>query len=726
MSAASAVPADDAAIGIERVRVPEVLQLEAVECGAAALVMVLAHFGRWVTLEQARIDCGVSRDGSKASNILIAARRYGMVAKGYRKEVSGLADLPMPLVIHWNFNHFLVLEGMAAGQAFLADPASGSRVVSMEEFGDAYTGVAISLRPGDGFVPGGDRPRPLAAILRRLAGTQGALLLIDLLALTLVIPAVAIPAFAKVFIDGVLVGGQSSWLRPLVIGMVLTAILRGLLVMFQQRLLIRIQNRISVTGAARFMWHMLRLPMPFFGQRHPGDIATRIAATDRLAAVLSGDLSQAMLDVATTLVLGLVMLAYDPLLGSIAVAALAPNVALLKLVGERQRRFSQRQGAEESKLHSASVGTIETIETLKASGLEAQAFERWAGYQAKLLDVRRELAVAEIWINTAPTVLRALATVLILAVGTGRVLAGAMSIGTLVAFLTLAESFAEPVGRFVGLAGRMREAGVDVGRIDDAFNAAVDPQVDRVDDGDAPTIRGEVELRGVSFGYSRLEPPLIEDFSLHLQPGMRVALVGGSGSGKSTVAKLLGGLATPWAGEILIDGRPLDAMSSADRARTMASVDQEVFLFEGSVRDNLSLWDGSVDERRLVAALSDAALLEDIVSRPGSLDTPVAEGGVNFSGGQRQRLEIARALVADPAVLILDEATAALDATTEKQIDERLRARGATCVIVAHRLSTVRDADEIIVMRRGRIVERGTHDALIARDGEYAALIATH
>ena len=714
-----------ATIRTPRVRVPEILQLEAVECGAASLVMVLAHFGRWLTLEQARIDTGVSRDGSKASNILIAARGYGMTAKGFRKEVAGLADLPMPLIIHWNFNHFVVLNGIDGDRAYLADPASGERIVSMEEFGQAFTGIALSLVPGPAFVTGGERPRPLRSIARRLAGIERSLVLIALLAVLLVVPALAIPAFAKVFVDGVLVGGQGGWLKPLVIGMLLTAVLRAALVIVQQRLLIRVQNRLAVAGAARFMWHMLRLPIPFFTQRHPGDIATRFAANDRLAAILSGDLSQAMLDVATTLLLGLAMLLYDPLLGGIAVASLLPNLLLLRLVSERQRRSSQQQGAEASKLHAASVGVIETIETIKASGLEDAAFERWAGYQAKLLDVRRQLEVAEAWIATGPAVFRALATVLILAVGVGRVLDGTMSIGTLVAFLALAEAFAEPVGRFVGLAGRLREAEVDVLRIDDAFAAPVDPQVDRRSDTEHLS-RGEVELRNVTFGYSALEPPLIQDFSLHLQAGMRVALVGGSGSGKSTIARLLNGLAQPWSGEIVIDDVPITEMSSAERARCMASVDQDVFLFEGTVRENLAMWDGAVDDRRLVAALSDAGILDDVIARPGRLDTPVAEGGANFSGGQRQRLEIARALVNDPSIIILDEATAALDATTEQAIDERLRARGATCIIVAHRLSTVRDADEIIVMQRGRIVERGTHDALLARNGEYAALIATH
>jgi NHLM bacteriocin system ABC transporter peptidase/ATP-binding protein len=713
-------------LGARRVKVPQILQLEASECGAASLAMVLAYFGRWVGLDQARVDCGVSRDGSKASNVLAAARTYGMTAKGYRKEVAGLADLAMPLIIHWNFNHFLVLEGFRGEEVWLADPASGRRVVSMAEFSESYTGIALSVVPGESFAPGGRRPRPVRAIARRLKGSEGAVALIVLLAFTLVLPAIAIPAFAKAFIDGVLVDDQSGWLKPLIIGLVATALLRGGLLLLQQSLLIRLQNRIAVAGASRFVWHLLRLPMVFFGQRHPGDIASRVRATNRLADTLSGDLSQAALDGATTLVLGVVMLAYDPLLGAIAVLALVPNVMLLRLISERQRRLSERQGSEEAKLHAASVGVVESIETLKASGLEARAFERWAGYQAKLLDVRRELGTSEVWISVAPTVLRALGIVVVLAVGAARVLRGELSVGSLVAFLSIAESFAEPIGRIVGMAGRLRSAETDVLRVDDTLNYPADPKIAHAQDREEPPIRGELELRDVTFGYSRFEPPLIENFSLHVSPGRRVALVGSSGSGKSTITRLLNGFAQPWSGEILLDGRPLNSLSPRERARVLAAVDQEVFFFEGTVRENLTLWDDTIEDRRLIAALGDAAILDEILSRPGRLDALVAEAGINFSGGQRQRLEIARALSGDPAVLILDEATAALDAGTEHAIDRALRSRGATCVIVAHRLSTVRDADEIVVMRRGRIMERGTHDALMALNGDYAALIGSH
>lgn len=709
-----------------RAKVPQVLQLEASECGAASLTMVLAYFGRWVALDRARIDCGVSRDGAKASNILAAARTYGMAAKGYRKELAALAELTMPLIIHWNFNHFLVLEGFDGDIVRLADPASGRRIVSMAEFNDSYTGIALSISPDEGFMPGGPKPRPIRALLQRLRGSEGAVALIVLLALTLVLPAVAIPAFAKAFIDGVLVDGQSGWLRPLVIGLILTAVLRGALLFLQQSLLVRLNNRIAVAGASRFVWHLLHLPILFFTQRQTGDVASRITATNRLAATLSGDLTQAALDGATTLLLGIVLLVYDPLLGSIAVLALLPNILLLRVISARQRRLSQRQGSEQAKLHAASVGVVESIETLKASGLEGRAFERWAGYQAKLLGVQRELGTSEVWIAAGPTVLRTLGTVLMLAVGATRVLDGELSVGSLVAFLALAESFSEPVGRIVGMAGRLRAAEVDVLRVDDTLGYPVDRQIGRTSISDATPSRGELELRNVTFGYSRFEPPLIQDFSLRLRPGERVALVGGSGSGKSTIARLLNGFAEPWSGEILLDGRPLSTLSSWERSRVVASVDQEIFFFEGTVRENLTLWDNTIEDRRLISALADAAMLDEVLARPGRLDAVVAEGGANFSGGQQQRLEIARALTSDPALIILDEATAALDTATEQMIDRALRARGATCVIVAHRLSTVRDADEIVVMRRGRIVERGRHDALMAHAGDYASLIGSH
>ncbi|CAO3438050.1 NHLP family bacteriocin export ABC transporter peptidase/permease/ATPase subunit [Azospirillum doebereinerae] len=712
-----------------RVRTPTILQMEAVECGAASLGIILAHFGRWVPLEELRAACGVSRDGSKASNLLRAARGYGLTAKGFKKEPDKLADMPWPLIVHWNFNHYLVFEGFKGDRAYLNDPVTGPRSVSRAEFGEAFTGVALAFETGPGFAAGRKPPGFTRMLGRQLARSRAAVGYALAASVALVLPGIALPAFTKAFVDEVLIGGQRGWLVPLLLGMTATALLRGLLTALQQGALLKLETKFAMVLASRYLWRLLQLPVPFFGQRHPGDIAGRVAANDRVARLLSGELATAAMNLLTIVFFGLVMLTYDPALAAVAILLVTGNLLLLRGASRGRNDAGRRLLSEQAKLGAVTIGSIQAIETLKSAGLEGQAFERWAGYQARLLSVRQTLGVHSGLLTVAPAFLNALGTAAILGLGAVRVMDGALTVGALVAFQSLAASFSAPVAKLVGMGGTLQRVTADLQRLNDTLDHPADPQSGLAPDMGAPTsgparLGGAVELVDVSFGYSVLDPPLIEGLSLTLAPGMRVALVGGSGSGKSTVGRLICGLCQPWSGHILFDGTPPAAIPASLRAASIAYVDQEVFLFDGTVRDNLTLWDSTVPEAALTRALEDAAILDEVAGRHGQLDAPVAEGGVNFSGGQRQRLEIARALSGNPSILVLDEATAALDVATEQRIDDNLRRRGCTCVIIAHRLSTIRDCDEIIVLNRGRVVERGTHEALLARGGEYASLIA--
>ncbi len=710
-----------------RVRTPTVLQMEAVECGAASLAIILAHFGRYVPLEELRAACGVSRDGSKATNVLRAARGYGLIATGWRKEVSELRSLPLPVVVFWNFNHFLVVEGFGPGKVYLNDPAGGPRVVSEQEFDGAYTGVVLTFTPGPDFRAGGAPQRLTTALAARLRGCRQALAFVVLVGLVLTVPGLAVPAFSKVFVDDYLIGGMHSWLWPILLGMGLTAVLRAVLSAIQQRYLLRLQTKLALSTSGTFFWHVLRLPYEFFTQRFGGEIGARVQINDQVAQILSGQLASTVLGMLQIVFYGAVMISYSARLAAVVVVAAALNAATLQYVARRRVDQSRRQQQETSKLTGTAMSGLQMIETLKATGAESDFFNRWAGYQAKVMNASQDLAASNQGVGVVPALLAALSAAAVLGWGALMVMHGQLSAGTLVAFQSLMASFGGPVAGLVGMAGTLQQLEGGMNRLDDVLRYAADPQAgvdpDAAADLAAPRLSGAVELRDVSFGYSRLDLPLIEHFSLTLRPGDRVAIVGGSGSGKSTVAKLVSGLHEPWSGEVLFDGVPRRQVPRAVLHRSVAVVDQDIFMFEGSVRENITLWDETIDDDVVVGATKDASIHGDVAARPGGYGSGVAEGGANFSGGQRQRLEIARALVAQPSVLVLDEATSALDPVTEVRIDESLRRRGCTCLIIAHRLSTIRDCDEIVVMDRGKIVQRGTHDQLMEEGGFYASLI---
>lgn len=709
-----------------RVKTPTVLQMEAVECGAAALGSVLAYYGRIVPLEELRVECGVSRDGSVAGNILRAARRYGLRAQGYQSEPEGLRELPLPMIIHWNFNHYLVLEGFRGDKVFLNDPARGPRVVSAAEFDQSFTGVAMAFEPTEAFVRAGERRGIVGALGARLRGARLALVYVVLASLALIIPGLIIPTFARVFIDEILVKGRANWLTPLLLVMAFTALARALLTWLQQRYLLRLETRIALSESARFFWHILRLPMAFFTQRFGGEIGYRVEINDRVAQVVSEELATTLLNVVLIVFYALLMFQYSVVLAGIGVGIALLNTLALRYVSRQRVDINQRLLQERGKLVATAMNGLQTIETLKATGAESDFFTQWAGYQAKTLNAQQELGRYSQLLSVVPAFLTAINTTAILALGALLIQRGELSMGLLVAFQSLMASFLEPVNQMVNLGGRLQEVEGDLNRLDDVLRYEPDAQVkDEAVTPDAAAnakLSGLIELRGVTFGYSPLAPPLIDGLNLTIRPGQRVALVGGSGSGKSTIARLVAGLYAPWSGEVLFDGQPRAALPRYLITNSLALVDQDIFLFEGTVRENLTLWDHTIPEISIIQAAKDAAIHDEIIERPDGYDHLVEEGGRNFSGGQRQRLEIARALVGNPTMLILDEATSALDTLTEKIIDDNLRRRGCTCLIVAHRLSTIRDCDEIIVLEQGKVAQRGTHEQLRQQDGPYLRL----
>jgi NHLM bacteriocin system ABC transporter peptidase/ATP-binding protein len=707
-------------------RLPTVLQMEAAECGAASLAMVLAYHGRFVSLDELRTACGISRDGSKASTLLAAARAHGMIATGYKREPHELEALGLPLIVHWQFNHFVVLEGLTVKRALLNDPASGPRRITRAEFDEGFTGVALAFKPGPEFRKAGSARRWSVLLARRVAGAGPGITLAAASGLLLVAPGLVVPTFSRIFVDDVLVNGLTQWLQPLAAAMIATAVILGLLTWLQRKYLLRLETRIALSSSAQFFWHLLHLPIGFYSQRYAGEIGSRVALNDRVAQLLSGELATTLLGVALVIFYGALMTQYDAILAAIGIAGAVIDLAVLQWVAKRRTDLSRQLLRDQGRVTGTAMGGLQSIETLKAMGAESDFFARWSGQQARLMEAQQQLRVHTELLSALPPLVLSLTVALLLTIGAFRVMDGRMTVGSIVAFQALLLAFIAPVGRLFDFGGALQEVQGHLDRLEDVMNVKTDAS--RAAPAGAPLepvrLRGHVEIRNIVFSYSPLEAPLIDAFSLTLRPGSRVALVGGSGSGKTTVAKLVAGLFAPASGEVLFDERPRAHLRADTLTSSFAVVDQEIFLFEGTVKENLSLWDPTVPDAHIVRAAADACIHDEIAARPGGYASAVQEGGRNFSGGQRQRLEIARALVNNPTILVLDEATSALDPVTEKQIDDNLRRRGCTCLLVAHRLSTIRDCDEIVVLERGRVVQRGTHHELSASPGVYRNLIS--
>ncbi len=714
----------------KRVTTPTVLQMEAVECGAAALGIILGYHGFFVPLSSLREECGVNRDGSRAANVIKAARLHGMEGRGFKRDADTLlSGNNFPVIVFWRNSHFLVLEGSNDKLVYLNDPASGHRRVTHEEFKRDYSGIVLEFTPGPDFKKGGKPYSIFSGLKERMSGEKDGLWLIVGLSLLLVLPSLAIPVFSKIFVDKVLVAKHVDWAVPMLFAMLLTLLIRGSLTWIQQYYILKMQTKITLTASSSFMWHVLKLPAKFFSQRYGPEITQRSQLNETVAGLLSTQLTTGALNLFLAFFYVLAMFFYDWMLTLFALMVIGLNALMLKHFAPRRHDEFMRMAQERGKVDATSMAMLQAIDTIKAQGMEEDVFSFWAGNHAGAIQSTQKLGQLSNNMNLIPTLLTGLTGVVILGAGAARVMAGQMTLGELVAFQAFSAMLFEPVNQLTALAGSLQDAGASMRRLDDVLkHPAETDEAELMADREtvmfcASSINGSLELKDISFGYSPLDPPLIENFSLKLAPGARVALVGSSGSGKSTLAKIVAGLYKPWSGQVLIDGQSREGLPPFVLHDAVQMVDQQIFLFSGTVRENLSLWDPTVSDEAMVRACQDAAIYDVVASLPGGLNGTLLENGANLSGGQRQCLEIARALVCDPAILILDEATNSLDTVKEMRVDFNIRSRGCTCLMVAHRLSTIRDADEIIVLDKGKVVERGTHESLIAAQGEYSRLV---
>lgn len=713
-------------------KVPVVMQLEALECGAASLAMILAYYEKWIPLEQVRADCGVSRDGSNAKNILKAARNYGLTAKGYRFEPETLKKCgTFPCIIHWEFNHFVVCDGFKHGKVYLNDPAKGTYAVTEEVFDEAFTGICLMFEPSKGFEPEGKPKSMTRFVKKRMHGAGAAVALVALTTIITSLIGIIKPGFSRVFMDRLLTGRNPDWSYLFLAGLIAVGIVETVTAWIQACSSLRINGKLAVVGDSSYMWKILRMPMEFFSQRMAGDIQHRQETNASIARTLVYTFAPLFLNTLMMIFYLAVMVRYSVSLTLIGVLSIVINFLMSKLISGKRINITRVLMRDQGKLYGATVSGIEMIETIKASGAENGYFEKWSGYQASVNTQTVRYAKLNHYLGLIPSIVSALSNAAVLIVGVYLTMQGEFTVGMVMAFQGFLTSFNSPAAELISAGQTIQEMRTDMERVEDVMEYPVDVNyendADTAQDEDCSyaKLSGAVELKNVTFGYSRLNAPLIENFSMTLQPGSRVALVGASGCGKSTLSKLISGLYQPWSGEILFDGKPVKEIDRSVFTGSLAVVDQDVILFEDTIANNIKMWDDSIEDFEMIMAARDAQLHEDIMQREGGYSYRLTEGGKDFSGGQRQRLEIARVLAQDPTIIILDEATSALDARTEYEVVKSIRDRGITCIVVAHRLSTIRDCDEIIVLNHGKVVERGTHEELYARGGYYTKLVSS-
>ena len=703
-------------------KVPQVMQMEVVECGAASLTMILAHYGKWLPLEEVRAACGVSRDGSSAKMILQAARNYGLDAKGFRMSPEALEG-KQPAIIHWNFEHFVVFRGFdRKGRACINDPGIGPVKWPMEEFRKHYTGVCLTFEPTEKFEKGGQQTSILSYMKKNLNGVSEAFWLTFSFALMGAFVALLSPLFTRIFLDEILSGKNADWVKWFFIGMGALAVFQFFVVLLQSRYTKRVAGALALKSNKDYLRHLLRLPMSYFAMRHVGDLQQRMHLNQEITNSLIEVLAPQVINIGLLVLYLFLMFSYSFWLTIIGFVAAGVNLAIVHYFANLRINLIRSMEQSEGQYFSATISCIDNMESIKAAGAETGFFKYWSGLWAHKFNVNANADKQQAQMALLPVLANALCSVAVLVLGAYLILQGDLTVGMLMAFQGFMGSFLAPVNELVNGSQKIVEMRSQMERVEDVMKYPEDHR-----DSEKEILQGKLggllEMKHVTFGYSPIQPPLIEDFNLRVEPGHSVALVGPSGCGKSTLAKLISGLYKPWSGEILFDGRPIESIPNEELTNSVAVIDQNVVLFDDTIAQNIRMWDPSIEDFTLMMACNDAEIRADIVSRPEGFDTKIVKGGQNFSGGQRQRFEIATALAREPIVLIMDEATSALDPKTEDEVMKRIRRMGPTQIIVAHRLSTIRDCDEIIVMDQGKILQRGRHEELMAQEGFYQKLM---
>ncbi|MCR4886701.1 MAG: NHLP family bacteriocin export ABC transporter peptidase/permease/ATPase subunit [Clostridiales bacterium] len=703
------------------------MQMEALECGAASLTMIMHYYRKWIPLEQARVDCGVSMNGANAKNIMLAARSYGMKANAWRIEPDTLMEEgPFPCIIHWGFNHFVVLCGFKGKRAVLNDPARGRVTVEWEEFDREFTGVCLTFEPGEDFVPSGKPKSVFSYAKERLRGAGAAAAFVVLTTTVSSLIGLIQPAFSRTFLDRLLTGENPEWLTPFMLLFSLLIIVSVVVTWISAVYSLRIEGKMSAYGSASYLWKVLRLPMQFFSQRMSADIADRQATNASISNSLVQIFAPLAIQAMMMVFYLIVMIHYSLLLSLIGIGAILLNLAVSSVVTAKRVNITRVQQRDSAKLSSATMSGISMIETIKSSGAENGFFGRWAGYQASVNTQGVRFNRLNYFLGSLPALISFIANLAVLGLGVMLVVRGQFTIGMVMAFQSFLSSFMAPASSMISAGQSMQEMITQMERVDDVMSYKADDSFSpREKKEEYQKLSGAIELKNVTFGYSRLGKPLITDFSMTVKPGQKIAFVGRTGCGKSTLAKLISGLNHPWSGTITFDGIPLEKIDRNVFTGSVSVIDQDITLFEDTISQNIKMWDDSIEDFEVTLAARDAGIYDDIVTREGGFSHKLLDGGRDLSGGQRQRLEIARALSQDPTICIMDEATSALDARTEHEVIRSINDRGITCIIIAHRLSTIRNCDEIIVMDKGKIIERGTHEELYAKGGAYAALVTS-